>query len=75
MAGIMRYNYEKGENIVGKGGNARYQHFHLFPQYLQNTAFQRLIKHGIEWLRVKSPNYKILDLLILNASDLICLDQ
>ena len=25
-------------NIVGKGENTSYQHFFLFPQYLQNTT-------------------------------------
>ena len=27
------------ENIVGKGENAGYQHFLLFPQYFENVYF------------------------------------
>ena len=32
------------ENIVGKGENAGYQHFLLFPQCFQKTSFPRLLK-------------------------------
>ena len=31
---------ERVENIVGKGENACYQHFHLFPQCLQSLLSQ-----------------------------------
>ena len=31
------------ENIVGKGENARYQHFLLFPQCFQNIQFSSAI--------------------------------
>ena len=31
--------YDRVENIVGKGENAGYQHFLLFPQCFQNTSF------------------------------------
>ena len=31
--------YDRIENIVGKGGNAGYQHFLLFPQSFQKAAF------------------------------------
>ena len=32
------------EKIVGKGENAVYQHFHLFPQCFQNLSFSRGVK-------------------------------
>ena len=31
------------ENIVGKGENAGYQHFPLFPQCFQKASFSRLL--------------------------------
>ena len=31
------------ENIVGKGGNAGYQHFLLSPQSFQNALFPRVV--------------------------------
>ena len=31
--------YDRIENIVGKGENAGYQHFLLFPQSFQKAAF------------------------------------
>ena len=42
------------ENIVGKGENAGYQHFLLFPQCFQKAYFLRLFKVGIVWERVKA---------------------
>ena len=33
---------EKVENIVGKGENAAYQHFLLFPQHFQKVSFSGL---------------------------------
>ena len=35
------------ENIVGKGENAGYQHFLLFPQCFQKASFSRSLKVGI----------------------------
>ena len=32
------------ENIVGKGENAGYQHFLLFPQCFQKASFPRAVK-------------------------------
>ena len=37
------------ENIAGKGENAGYQHFRLFPQCFQRVSFSRLLKVGIVW--------------------------
>ena len=38
---------EKVENIVGKGENACYQHFLLFPQCFQKCSSSGLLKVGI----------------------------
>ena len=38
---------------MGKGENAGYQHFLLFPQYFQKASFSGLLKVGIVCLRVK----------------------
>ena len=40
-AKVMISVYNRVENIVGKGENAGYQHFLLFPQYFQNVSFSR----------------------------------
>ena len=45
------------ENIVGKGENAGYQHFLLFPQCLQKVLFSGSLKIGIVWYRVKMQHY------------------
>ena len=37
------------ENIVGKGENAGYQHFLLFPQFFQKVSFSGSYKVGIVW--------------------------
>ena len=42
------------ENIVGKGENAGYQHFLLFPQCFKKTSITGTIKVWIVWERVKS---------------------
>ena len=41
------------ENIVGKGENAGYQHFLLFPQCFQKRSFPGVFKVGIVWEWVK----------------------
>ena len=35
------------ENIVGKGENAGYQHFLLFPQCFQKASSNGLLKSGL----------------------------
>ena len=40
---------ERIENIVGKGENAGYQHFLLYPQCFQKAAFSGSLKVGIVW--------------------------
>ena len=37
------------ENIVGKGENAGYQHFLLFPQCFLKLSFPEVLKVGIVW--------------------------
>ena len=44
------------ENIVGKGENAGYQHFLLFPQCFQKASLLRSLKVGIVWNRVIKVN-------------------
>ena len=41
------------ENIVGKGENAGYQHFLLFPPCFQKSSCPRSLKAGIVWGRGK----------------------
>ena len=41
------------ENIVGKGENAVYQHFLLFPHCFQKACDTGLVKVMIVWYRVK----------------------
>ena len=40
------------ENIVGKGENAGYQHFLLFPQCFQKASFSRSLKVVLVWQRL-----------------------
>ena len=48
------------ENIVGKGENAGYQHFLLFPQCFQKASFSGSLKDGIVRKRANSlPNNKM----------------
>ena len=42
------------ENMVGKGENAGYQHFLLFPQCFQKVSFLGSLKVGIVWERVNT---------------------
>ena len=41
--------YDRVENIVGKGENAGYQHFLLFPQCFQKVSFSVSLKVGTVW--------------------------
>ena len=41
--------FDKVENIVGKGENAGYQHFLLFPQCFQQASFSKSFKVEIVW--------------------------
>ena len=48
--------FDKVENIVGKGQNASYQHFLLFPQCFQNASSPDVSKGVIVWEWVKTPD-------------------
>ena len=45
--------FDRVENTVGKGENAGYQHFLLFPQYFPKPPSLGLLKVGIVWIRYK----------------------
>ena len=49
-----KFDLESLENIVGKGENAGYQHFLLFPQCFQKASDTGSLKVGIVWYRVKT---------------------
>ena len=51
MTQKLKFVLERVEDIVGKGENAGYQHFLLFPQCFQNLFFFFFIRD------VKSRNY------------------
>ena len=46
---MMIFVFERVENIVGKGENAGYQHFLLFPQCFQEAFYLGLLKIRIVW--------------------------
>ena len=46
---ILKFELGRVENIVGKGQNAGYQHFLLFPQCFQKLFFPEVLKVGIMW--------------------------
>ena len=49
-AEIMISAYDRMKNIVGKGENAGYQHFLLFPHNVfQKVSFPGSLKDGIVW--------------------------
>ena len=45
----LKLGFGRVENIVGKGENAGYQHFLLFPQCFQLASFPGPLKVGIVW--------------------------
>ena len=47
LAEKLKFVLEKKENIVGKGENAGYQHFLLFPQCFQKDSILGSLKVGI----------------------------
>ena len=46
---IMMCVSNRGENIMGKGENAGYQHFLLIPQCFQKASLSGLLKIRIVW--------------------------
>ena len=49
VAKIMVSVYDRVENIMGKGENAGYQHFLLFPQCFQKASFSGSLKVWTVW--------------------------
>ena len=47
--GILKFGLGRVENIVGKGENAGYQHFLLFPKMFSKAFSFRSFKVGIVW--------------------------
>ena len=45
----MRFFFDKVENFVGKGENACYQHFLLFPQCCQRASLPKSLNCWIVW--------------------------
>ena len=45
----LKFVLQRVENIVGKGENAGYQHFLLFPQCFQKPSFSGSLKVRIMW--------------------------
>ena len=46
---VLKFGLQGVENIVGKGEQAGYQHFLLFPQCFQKTSFPRSLKDVVVW--------------------------
>ena len=44
VAKMARSSFNRVENIAGKGENAGYQHFLLFPQCFAKASLSRLLK-------------------------------
>ena len=49
VAVMMNSLFDTVENTVGKGENAGYQHFLLFPQCFPKTSYLRSLNVGIVW--------------------------
>ena len=49
VAEKLKFALGRVENIVGKGDNAGYQHFLLFPQCFQKAPFMESLKIMIVW--------------------------
>ena len=47
----MKYAFHKVENTEGRGENAGYQHFLLFPQRFQKASISGSLKVGIVWYK------------------------
>ena len=54
MTWKLKFDLEKSESIAGKGENAGYQYFLLFPQCFQKLSFSGALKVGIVWWSVNA---------------------
>ena len=59
----LKFAFGKVENIMGKGENAVYQYFLLFPQCFLKATFSGSLKLGIVWYWVKKEKQKNVDLV------------
>ena len=50
---LLEFDLHKVENIMGKGENAGYQHFLLFPQCFQKLSFSGLLKVYVVELKLQ----------------------
>ena len=64
----LKFPLGREESIVGKGENAGYQHFLLFPQCFQKVSFSESLKVWIVWQRVNGIPNKPLYLRICSTS-------
>ena len=48
VAQMVQFFWDRVENIVGKGENAGYQHFLLFPQCFQKSSFPGKIRDCVK---------------------------
>ena len=72
--------YDRVENTLGKGENAGYQHFLLFPLCFPKPSFSGLLIGGIVWFRVNPfpkdkfktlPNWRTLQTTILKLMKMV----
>ena len=49
VAEYLKFVFGRIQNIVGKGENAGFQDFLLFPQCFQEASFSGSLKVGIVW--------------------------
>ena len=53
VAQIAKCVQDRVENNVGKGENAGYQHFLLFPECFKKASFEGSLKPGMVWWRIQ----------------------
>ena len=57
----MTFVFYRMENIVGKGENAGYQHFLLFPLYFQKGLFPMAVKNqALFWIGLKGEELSLI---------------
>ena len=69
MNEILKFDSGPVENIVGKGENAGYQHFLLFPQCFQKPSDSGSLKVGILWLSITGLKKDGKELVVLPAPE------
>ena len=74
VANILISVFDRVENIVGKGENAGYQHFLLFPHCFQRAPIRGFFKLGILWYRIKE-QFNMHESIIVSKIDLVHLEE